>query len=108
MTGADHDEHLAEGYDIAAYGDAPAVLDMLASAASRLIGRVLDAVHEDLSKLLTADDLQLDFVIAARPHFSGKDEAAELQVLFCSKFCVKLEVSLLSTNLHQTRRPKLI
>ena len=72
-------------------GDPPAVLDMLVPAASRLIGRVLDAVHEDLSKLLTADDLQLDFVMAARPHFSGKDEAAELQVLFCSSVCVTLE-----------------
>ena len=48
--------------------------------ASALIGRVLNAVHEDLSRLLNEENLQLCFLELARHRLAGKDEAAELQV----------------------------
>ena len=48
-------------------------------AASEIIGRVLDAVHGDLAKLLNEDNLQLGFLDVARQFLAGKDESAELQ-----------------------------
>ncbi len=50
------------------------------SAAAVLIDRVLDSVHEDLSRLLNDDNLLLRFLDVARHHLAGRDEAAELQV----------------------------
>ena len=50
------------------------------AAASACIDRVLSAVHSNLSRLLTEDNLQLHFLEVARHHLAGKDEAAELQV----------------------------
>ena len=62
--------------------DAPAVVNLVATvaAASACIDRVLRAVHNNLSRLLTEDNLQLHLLEVARHHLAGKDEAAELQV----------------------------
>lgn len=57
------------------------------AAASACIGRVLHAVHNSLSRLLTEDDLQLHCLEVARHHLAGKDEAAELQVMSHDHAC---------------------
>ena len=62
--------------------DAPAAVIPIATvaAACACIDRVLQAVHRNLSRLLTEDNLQLHLLEVARHHLAGKDEAAELQV----------------------------
>lgn len=67
-----------------ATGQAPAVLNVTVQTASDSVSRVVEAVYDSLDRLMRADNLQLDFVRAARPFFTGKDEAAELQVVLLS------------------------
>lgn len=91
-AGGDHTTHLIHGHcaedepelDEALVdhpmADAPDIPVPTVAAASACIDRVLQAVHHDLSCLLTEDNLQLRFLEVARHHLAGKDEAAELQV----------------------------
>ena len=67
--------------------DAPAIPVVTVVAASACIDRVLQAVHQNLSCLLTEDNLQLCFLEVARHHLAGKDEAAELQVRLHAHGC---------------------
>lgn len=69
--------------------DAPVAVVPAATvaAASACIDRVLQAVHSNLSRLLTEDNLQLHLLEVARHHLAGKDEAAELQVQLYDHAC---------------------
>ena len=69
--------------------DAPAAVIPVATVttASACIDRVLQAVHSNLSRLLTEDNLQLHLLEVARHHLAGKDEAAELQVQLLNHGC---------------------
>lgn len=60
---------------------APHVPVTTVAAAAACIDRVLHAVHDSLSRLLTEENLQLHCLEVARHHLAGKDEAAELQVM---------------------------
>ena len=72
------DEEGAVGHPMA--DAAPHVPVTTVAAAAACIDRVLQAVHDSLSRLLTEDNLQLRCLEVARHHLAGKDEAAELQV----------------------------
>ena len=63
----------------------PAPLGLTLPAVSEIIGRILDAVHGNLAKLLHEDNLQLGFLDVARQFLAGKDESAELQA--CAYLC---------------------
>ncbi len=80
-------------------------------AASEIIGRVLDAVHGDLAKLVNEDNLQLGFLDVARQFLAGKDESAELQarsylctcahpVTLCSISALAKPICICQTILH--------
>ena len=88
MTGcscAEDDQELQEE----PMATAPAIVIPVATvaAASACIDRVLQAVHGNLSCLLTEDNLQLHLLEVARHHLAGRDEAAELQVQWHDHGC---------------------
>ncbi|DBB07627.1 TPA: neuromuscular junction development [Trebouxia sp. C0006] len=75
------DEEQEQGHERNLLLAEPAPLGLTVPAVSETIGRVLDAVHGDLAKLLNEDNLQLGFLDVARQYLAGKDESAELQVV---------------------------
>lgn len=86
---AEDDQELEEELVDQPTADAPAAVIPVTTvaAASACIERVLQAVHSNLSRLLTEDNLQLHLLEVARHHLAGRDEAAELQVQLHDRGC---------------------